>query len=157
EHPLSWATDVVQCLGTDGLGFLVVPEWTLTRTATARRLPVTWSREQLVRRGCVRAIIQLPRHLHPFATATDLALLVLNPDDGVTGRKVLLCDAAAVRAGYGSSWIRRTVELVCEPPTDLDVDLCRAIPGTDLLARRSMLPAHVLTSAAPEHHLQDAA
>jgi hypothetical protein len=135
----------VECLDAEGLGFVVVPEWTLTRTATARRLPVTWVREQLIRRGCVRAIIQLPRHLHPFATGTDLALLILRSDDGDTSRSVVMCDAAAIRTRSGSSWVARTVEMVCNPPNRQDAELCQAIPVAQLVGRRSLLPAHLLT------------
>ncbi len=156
EHPLSWAARVVECLDGDGIGFAVVPEWTLTRAAIARRLPVTWTREQLIRRGCVRAIIQLPRHLHPFNSGADLALLVLNADDGDTTRQVVMCNATAVQARSDRQWVQRTAGLVCGPPSAHEGDLCRTFPVTDLVGRRSLLPAHLLTpeSTAPDDHLR---
>lgn len=157
DHPLSWAARVVECLDDDAVGFAVVPQWTLTRTATATRLPVTWVREQLVRRGCVRAIIQLPRHVHPHLGGADLVLLVLAADTGDTTRPVVVCDADRVRARAGENWIQHTAELVCGSPTGRDARLCREVPASELLAGRTLLPAHLLTpQAAPQDHLLDA-
>ncbi|WP_406045107.1 N-6 DNA methylase [Micromonospora sp. NBC_00898] len=154
EHPLSWASRVVECLSDEGLGFAVVPEWTLTRTATSRRLPVTWVREQLVRRGCVRAIIQLPRSIHRFITGTDLVLLVLAPDEGETSRDVVVCDANQIRARSGGSWIEQTVRLVCGTRNSREAEPCSAIPVSKLVGRRSLLPSHLLApEAAPEDHV----
>jgi hypothetical protein len=154
EHPLSWASRVVESLSDDGIGFAVVPEWTLTRTATSRRLPVTWVREQLVRRGCVRAIIQLPRHIHRFITGTDLALLVLGPDEGDTSRDVVVCDADQIRSRSGGSWIEQTVRLVCGSRESREAEPCTAIPVSELAGRRSLLPSHLLApEAAPEDHV----
>ncbi|MFC7761749.1 N-6 DNA methylase [Catellatospora bangladeshensis] len=156
DHPLSWAASVVECLDDDAVGFAVVPQWTLTRTATATRLPVTWSREQLVRRGCVRAIIQLPRHVHPYLGGADLVLLVLAADTGDTTRQVVVCDADRVRARVGATWTQHTAELVCGSATR-DARLCREVPASELLAGRTLLPAHLLTpQAAPQDHLLDA-
>ncbi|MFD0583130.1 class I SAM-dependent methyltransferase [Dactylosporangium darangshiense] len=155
EHPLSWAARVVECLSGDGIGFAVVPEWTLTRAAIARRLPVTWTREQLIRRGCVRAIIQLPRHLHPFNTGADLALLVLNADDGDSTRQVVMCNAAAIRTRSDQPWVQRTTDMVCRPTSAREAELCRTFPVANLVGRRSLLPAHLLTpeSTAPDDYL----
>ncbi|MEU7781677.1 hypothetical protein [Micromonospora parva] len=154
EHPLSWASRVVECLSDEGVGFAVVPEWTLTRTGTSRRLPVTWVREQLVRRGCVRAIIQLPRHIHRFIGGTDLVLLVLAPDEGDTTRDVVVCDANQVRSRYGRSWIEQTTRLVCGSRELREAEPCTAIPVSGLMGGRSLLPSHLLTPrAAPEDHM----
>ncbi|MEV0805033.1 class I SAM-dependent methyltransferase [Micromonospora sp. NPDC050200] len=154
EHPLSWASRVVEGLSDEGIGFAVVPEWTLTRTAASRRLPVTWVREQLVRRGCVRAIIQLPRHIHRFITGTDLVLLVLAPDEGDTSRDVVVCDADQIRSRSGASWIEQTVRLVCGSRESREAEPCAAIPVPELLGRRSLLPSHLLApEVAPEDQL----
>lgn len=148
DHPMTWATRVIDKLHEDGLGFLVVPEWTLTRGAIVTPLPVQRFRSELIRQGRLWGIIQLPRRVHPYLGGADLALLIL-ARDGMSTPDVLVCDAEQVRARAGTDWVRRTVQLVTGSPSSRDPRLCQAFAAAGMRDARSLLPAHLLTPVAP--------
>ncbi|MFC9829185.1 N-6 DNA methylase [Streptomyces albogriseolus] len=176
EGPLWWALEAVRRLRPEGRAYVVVPTWTLTRTSgtgpASVRTPTISTREALLDKGCVEAIVQLPRRIHPFRTGAEYALLVLRPPSPEP-RSVLLVDAdrIAQRAdGKSETWIEQVVGLtrpgaVPEPgeerpknadaydPQDAQRFNVRASgPGREqLLDNRSILPAHRL--AAPEAHV----
>ncbi|PNG19189.1 SAM-dependent DNA methyltransferase [Streptomyces cahuitamycinicus] len=173
EGPLWWALEAVRRLRPEGRAYVVVPTWTLTRTSgtgpTSMRTATISTRDSLLDRGCVEAIVQLPRRIHPFRTGAEFALLVLRPPSSEP-RSVLLVDAdrIAQRAGgKAGTWIEQVVGLtrpgvVPEPgeerpkrddaydPQDAQrVNVRTSGPGREqLLDNRSVLPAHRL--AAPE-------
>ncbi len=173
EGPLWWAREAVRRLRPEGRAYVVVPTWTLTRTSgtgpASVRTPTIATREALLDEGCVEAVIQLPRRIHPFRTGAEYALLVLRPPSP-EHRSVLLVDAdrIAQRAGGKSeAWIRQVVELtrpgvVPEPGEErpegddsYDPQDAQRLPARasgprreQLLDNRSLLPAHRL--AAPE-------
>ncbi len=148
-HPLAWARRAAGLLTPDGVGFTVVPEWTLTRHAPTRRLPVVRAREELVRDGCLRAIVQLPRFLHPASAGTDLVLLVLASPESAWPGSVLMCDASALRDRHPEDWVTRTASLVTGAPSGHAGQPCHAVPVADLLASHSYLPAHLLVTEQP--------
>lgn len=172
EGPLWWAAEAVRRLEPGGRAYAVVPTWTLTRTSgtgpTSVRTPTIGMRQALLERGCVEAIVQLPRRINPFRTGAEYALLVLRPPSAVPG-SVLLVDADRIAqrtAGDTDEWIERTVALtlpgvVPEPEEEgsdkaaydrRDARRVNVRPsvrgGEHLLDNRSVLPAHRL--AAPE-------
>lgn len=156
DHSLIWAARVAGLL-EDGVGFAVVPAWTLGGSRTAGRQPVVRTREQLVRRGCVRAIIQLPRRIHPYLSGADLVLLVLASDTGARSRDVIVCDAERVREKHGDEWAQWTADLVGGAVARRDLRLCRSVPFSHLLAARSMLPRHLVTPPTTREDLLMAA
>lgn len=177
EGPLWWALEAVRRLRPEGRAYVVVPTWTLTRTSgtgpTSVRTPTISTREALLDEGCVEAIVQLPRRIHPFRTGAEYALLVLRPPSSEP-RSVLLVDAdrIAQRAGGRTeAWIEQVVGLTrpgvvpepgeersteddgaCDPQDAQRVSVRASGPGREqLLDNRSILPAHRL--AAPEAHV----
>ncbi|MFI2721807.1 hypothetical protein ACH5AI_36755 [Streptomyces collinus] len=175
EGPLWWALEAVRRLRPEGRAYVVVPTWTLTRTSgtgpASVRTPTISTREALLDRGCVEAIVQLPRRIHPFRTGAEYALLVLRPPS-LEPRSILLVDADRIAQRTGGeceTWIEQVVGLtrpgvVPEPgekrppedaydPQDAQRVTVRASgPGREqLLDNRSVLPAHRL--AAPEAHV----
>jgi predicted DNA-binding transcriptional regulator AlpA len=155
EHPLVWARRAAGLLTPEGAGFAVVPEWTLTRYASARRLPVVRDREALVRDGCLRAIVQLPRYLHRASTGTDFVLLVLGSPEVARPESVLVVDASALRESHPGDWGERTTHLVTDASSGHSGQPCRAVPVAELLASHSYLPAHLIVEALPvEEHAE---
>jgi hypothetical protein len=175
DGPLWWALEAVRRLRPEGRAYVVVPTWTLTRTSgtgpASVRTPTISTREALLDRGCVEAIVQLPRRIHPFLTGAEYALLVLRPPSPEP-RSVLLVDADRIAqrtSGESETWIEQVVGLtrpgvVPEPgeerpsedaydPQDAQrVNVRASGPGREqLLDNRSVLPAHRL--AAPEAHV----
>lgn len=174
--PLWWAQEAVQRLRPKGRAYVVVPTWTLTRTSgtgpASVRTPTISRREALLEQGCVEAIVQLPRRIHPFRTGAEYALLVLRPAVS-TPCPVLLVDADRIAqrtGGETGKWIEQVVALTrpgvvpepgAERPTADDaydrqdaqrVSVRASGPGGEqLLDNRSILPAHRL--AAPEAHV----
>ncbi|MFI1487657.1 hypothetical protein [Streptomyces sp. NPDC020747] len=173
EGPLWWAEEAVRRLEPGGRAYVVVPTWTLTRTSgtgpASVRTPTISARQALLERGCVEAVIQLPRRIHPFRTGAEYGLLVLRPPSP-DPEPVRLVDAdrIAQREGGpdGEKWIDEVVRMTrIDLPPDSDdqqptggaPDLqdARDVPvrasgvgSEQLLDNRSILPAHRL--AAPE-------
>lgn len=161
DHPLVWAERAVEHLSVDGLAYMVVPEWTLTRTGRGSIPPTARVRDRLLRQRCVRKIIQLPRRVHPHRPGAELVLLVLGAP-GSAGGTVVLCDAARIaelqgRKGGGfrerarvAPWVEETVALVCAahtaPPRP---ELCRAVAVRELLDGKSVLPSRRLSPRLP--------
>ncbi|WP_124440222.1 hypothetical protein [Streptomyces sp. NL15-2K] len=171
EGPLWWAEEAVRRLEPGGRAYVVVPAWTLTRTrgtgAAAVPTPTVKAREELLERGCVKAIVQLPRRIHPFRTGAEYALLVLRrPSEP---RSVLLVDADRItQRSEGKGWVDQVAEVVRLAETDpVSESLPEAVADPQdaalvpvraagagqeqLLDGRSVLPAHRL--AAPEPHV----
>ncbi|MFF2805603.1 hypothetical protein ACFVT2_00190 [Streptomyces sp. NPDC058000] len=173
--PLWWAEEAVRRLKPSGRAFVVVPAWTLSRTRgtgpTSVATPTISARDALLERGCVEAIIQLPRRIHPFRTGAEYVLLVLRPPSDP--RPVLLVDADRIAQRTGGKgrkeWIDQVVRLAravldadtgteLSPEAVSDPQDARHIPvradgagEEQLLDARSILPAHRL--AAPEVHV----
>ncbi|KAA0935787.1 DNA methyltransferase family protein [Streptomyces apricus] len=180
EGPLWWAEEAVRRLRPGGRAYVVVPTWTLTRTSgtglASVRTPTVSARQALLERGCVEAIIQLPRRIHPFRTGAEYGLLVLRPPSPDPG-PVRLVDADRIaqrKGGTGDEeWIDEVVRMtrvglasdrdsdaasdaddgqptdsVPDPQDARDVPVLASGAGSEqLLDNRSVLPSHRLTAS----------
>ncbi|MFE5325783.1 N-6 DNA methylase [Embleya sp. NPDC056575] len=151
--PLAWALEAAHRLEPGGRGFVVVPSWTLTRPRVTAATPTVRIREELLRRGVVSAIVQLPRRIHRFRTGAEHALLVLRNDaEPVGGSTVLLVDADRIARRVGSEWQMYVAELlrnghapVAEEAGSFPV-MATGPRAEALLDGRSVLPVHRLAS-----------
>lgn len=153
DGPLAWALQAMQRLNPDGRGLVVVPSWTLSRPRGTTPTPNAWMREELLHRGAVAAIIQLPRRIHPFRTGAEHALLVLRGEAAPENRgRVLLVDADRIARRAGGAWPAYVAEVLEAGRSPVDEEagsfsLAAAGPRAEnLLDGRSILPAHRLAS-----------
>ncbi|WP_344322384.1 hypothetical protein [Streptomyces macrosporus] len=156
DHPLRWAERIVDCLGPGGYGFAVMPEWSLYTTSRGGITPaVVRVRDALLRRRCLRAVIQLPRRVHPFLTGSELALLILTPGGGAP--TITMCDADRIavrhgapgRAGWIAAWARETARLIGRArDRAAHPELCRDFRPDHLLDDRPLLPSLRLAPVA---------
>lgn len=152
QTPLAWAEEAVGLLNPGGRAYVVVPAWTMARTAAANASRTVDIREWLLARGCVEAIVQLPRRIHDFLTGAEHALLVLRPaqreDDGV-----LLVDADRMARRTSDEWpehVAHAVQRRDPSPSEESALLPVRIPdgaSSLLLDGRSVLPAHRIAAS----------
>ncbi|WP_031029151.1 N-6 DNA methylase [Streptomyces sp. NRRL WC-3725] len=151
EGPLSWALEAVHRLNPGGRGLVVVPSWTLSRPRGTTPTPNARMREELLSRGAVAAIIQLPRRIHRFRTGAEHALLVLRDEAASENRgRALLVDADRIARRVGGTWPEYVAKVleegrspVAEEARDFPVS-ATGPRGEALLDGRSVLPAHRL-------------
>ncbi|MEV7214321.1 hypothetical protein AB0O31_14655 [Kitasatospora cineracea] len=170
EGPLWWAEEAVRRLEPGGRAYVVVPTWTLTRTRgtgpVAVPTPTVKARESLLERGCVVAIVQLPRRIHPFRTGAEYALLVLRQPAAPDPVLLVDADRIAQRPG-GQAWVDQVAQVVrltdaapaaeslpgaATHPQDAALVPVRAVSADQeqLLDSRSVLPAHRLAAPEPD-------
>jgi SAM-dependent methyltransferase len=133
---LAWIQHVIAHLADSGRGFVLAPPGTLYKGGAEAKI-----RTELVRRGCVEAVVALPGKLLPH-TSIPLALWVVRrPIAGGNG-SVLLIDASEVAnpEDYVAAWLTDDSSLV---------DVAHAqLPIADVLAQDSVLtPQRWLVSA----------
>ncbi|ADH68488.1 hypothetical protein Ndas_3079 [Nocardiopsis dassonvillei subsp. dassonvillei DSM 43111] len=173
DHPLLWAEQAVSMLQTDGLAYVVVPDWTLTHTGRGSSTPpVAASRERLLRNRCIRAVVQLPRRIHPSRPGAELVLLVLTPR-GEGGSTVTLCDADRIARtqgrhtsartngqGWIAPWAEETVLSIAEAHRRPGSEVCRSFTPADLMDRHRVLPLlpsqRLTPSSQPQEHITEA-
>lgn len=144
EHPLLWALASTKLLAAGGFAFVVVPQWTLSRSGN---LPVVKARDTLLRQGCLHAIIQLPRGTYPTIVGADHALLVLRGAGGSRLLGVTVCDADQIYREYGERWISETVRLLAGSKSGRNKPPCVDVAFSDLSSTSSLVPAHILVSS----------
>lgn len=151
--PLAWALEAVRRLKPGGRGYVVVPSWTLSRPRGATPTPSVRMREELLDRGAVVAVVQLPRRIHPFRTGAEHALLVLREEAAAEERgRVLLVDADRIARRVGGAWTKYVVEVLVNGRSPVDEEAGRfpvSVAGRraeSLLDGRSILPAHRLAA-----------
>lgn len=83
----AWIQDVVYHLSESGRGYVITPLGSLHRTNSEQNI-----RAELVREGCIEAIIALPGKMLPN-TAIPLALWVLRKPTSYSDEKILFIDA----------------------------------------------------------------
>ncbi|MFJ3810559.1 N-6 DNA methylase [Streptomyces sp. NPDC090073] len=152
QGPLSWALEAVHRLNPGGRGLVVVPSWTLSRPRGTTPTPNARTREELLSRGTVAAVIQLPRRIHPFRTGAEHALLVLRDEAAAPENRgrALLVDADRIARRVGGAWPEYVAKVledgrspVAEEARDFPVS-ATGPRGEALLDGRSVLPAHRL-------------
>lgn len=122
----AWLQHVVAHLSETGRGYVLTPWATLARGGEEAKI-----RAELLRRGCVEAVVGLPGKLL-LHTAIPLALWVLRRPDP-TGGQVLVIDASETDApeDHIAAWLS-------DPATRQDVPHAM-VPLTDVLAAESVL------------------
>lgn len=88
---LLWIQHVIAHLGADGRGFIVTSSGALFRSTSGD----TRVRTELLRSGCVEAIVGLPRGMVP-STAVETALWIIRPPQDGRPDDVLIVDASRV-------------------------------------------------------------
>lgn len=122
---LAWIQHAVAHLGENGRAYVITPMGTLVRGGQEKAI-----RAELVRQGCVEAVVGLPGKMLPHVSI-PLALWVLNrPGEGRSRDEVLLIDGSGLTDPESevSDWLRMTsLEAAGSPP-------CRSVPIRDVLA-----------------------
>ncbi len=90
SQDMGWLQHVIHHLRPDGRGYVALPSGSLFRQGREGEI-----RRELVRRGCVEAIVSLPRGLLETTTAQAGLWVVERPDTGSAGRPVLLINDEA--------------------------------------------------------------
>jgi predicted RNA methylase len=131
-----WIDRAVAHTNPDGRAYVVVPVWWLSR----RTLVLHEARQKLLARGCIAAVVQLPRRAHAFRTGTELAVLVLCAA-GRAGGEIVLCDADRAARLEPGDWVQDCVAAVDGARNS---GPHRRITAYELSDDRSWLPAHRL-------------
>ena len=126
---LAWIQDVVYHLSATGRGYVITPLITLHRTNSEQNI-----RAELIREGCVEAIIALPGKMLPN-TAIPLALWVLRKPTSYADEKILFIDASdeAAPEGVAHQWLR---DLSAFPEVQ---SMSRTIFASEVLAQNANL------------------
>lgn len=137
---MAWLQHVIAHLTDEGRGYVVTPNGPLFRGGQERAI-----RTELVRRGCVEAIVALPGKLLPH-TALPLAVWVLRrPAETQADGAVLFIDATKEAEPEDSvaKWLNDPSSLNCVPN--------RVVPVADVLAGDAALqPARWVEPETPE-------
>jgi hypothetical protein len=124
----AWLQHVIAHLAKDGRGYVLTPAGPLFREGEERTI-----RSELIRNGCVEAVVGLPGKMLPH-TSIPLALWVLRrPTPAGTASHVLLIDAAEKEnpEAYVASWLLSAQKRQEVPYAD--------VPVTDILAADAIL------------------
>jgi predicted DNA-binding transcriptional regulator AlpA len=142
--PLLWAGRAAQHIAPGGRAYVIVPAWTLSRAGrrSGKILPAVQLRESLLRQDVLAAVIQLPRRIHSYLTGTELAVLVLAPE-GQGAQDVVVCNADRLAMESPDQWGDEAARLLTSREEHRP-DVCRRFATTELLRKRSLLPAHLL-------------
>jgi len=150
---LTWMQHVIYHLGVRGRGYVAMPMGSLFRAGREGVI-----RRELVRRGCVEAVVALPSGLVK-GSPSPASLWIVRPPHEEVAKPVLLINAAGSsrdgRRGLDeslSSRIVATVERFRRDPGRFEGEqgFAVAVPVLDLLALDSTLvPAHWITEAIP--------
>lgn len=123
---LAWVQHCIAHLAEAGVAYVVTPHGPLFRSGADRAIRV-----ELLRRGCVRAIVGLPGKLHPH-TAIPLAVWVVQRPNAMQ-QSVLLIDGAGMPGAQRrvAAWLSGEVDDIEAPHRVVDV--------AELLARDATL------------------
>jgi type I restriction-modification system DNA methylase subunit len=126
---LAWIQDVIYHLTDKGRGFVITPLGSLSRTNLEQNI-----RAELVREGCIEAIVALPGKMLPN-TAIPLALWVLRKPTSYADEKILFIDASdeAAPEGVAHKWLR---DLSAFPEVQ---SMSRTIFASEVLAQNANL------------------
>lgn len=99
---LAWIQDVIYHLSEAGRGYVITPLGSLHRTNSEQNI-----RAELIREGCIEAVIALPGKMLPN-TAIPLALWVLRKPTSYADEKILFIDATDETAPEEAAhrWLR---------------------------------------------------
>ena len=143
----AWAQLIVLHLANDGEGYLILSSGALFNKQS------TEIRREMIRRGCIEAVISLP----PLATSArvPLVLLFLRAPDIKTGVGVLMIDASEISGRRGEEFVSNIPKIVnrvkafrANPDAFSADERSVVVPVLDLLEGEcSLVPTHLIMRA----------
>lgn len=107
---LVWVQDLVAHLDRDGRGYILTTHGAISRTGREARI-----RAELIRQGCVEAVVGLPGNMYSGARMSTALWVLRSPDASSVSEDVLFIDADSFGAEEIveniSEWLRGTGEL----------------------------------------------